>query len=481
MNLMPMNYGGTKQVAQIWGNIMSQIPQMIREDKKFQIEMQKVGDIEKVNDTAFTQLKAICSEVGIDPGIIPSPIQGQNPEEYITKGIQTFMNTAQNQDVDPKSVVDSLGKLSGGGAIEEVRGAQEHVSQKTSSMEAMLGGRKGRTAIPGAEPEDPAQYRDITEKDIMDTLSQDPSPYELPPEEGGVGGTLNQLIAEKEQGGEQIPSVSQMIDPELRKDLQLLPRMKRRQALQKYFNPEEKYYEKDLLKDITDYVNGQTKLREAKEKAGLVHKRGLEKQKEQIEITAKEARETDKWEKYLGMLEGDIEVYDMQGNPVKGINLEEASKGNYLIGKKRPSESVSRGFYSRSGAAKEGSENVKLLKIYKDDSAKAMTSLQNIEKYLQDPKSAAGRMIAKEEGIKSTEDAQTRQEELRKVIGDNTYKAQQIEQRLQIEQQPGEGEEEDPTAKMSPEDKQAYEWATANSSDARSAQILDKLRTKYGF
>jgi len=54
MNLIPMDYSGTKQVGHIWGNLMAQIPKTLMENKKFQVEMDKLGDVDTQNDTVYS-------------------------------------------------------------------------------------------------------------------------------------------------------------------------------------------------------------------------------------------------------------------------------------------------------------------------------------------------------------------------------------------------------------------------------------------
>lgn len=451
---MPLNLApfatqntGKQDAIKMFGNLIQNLPGLIRDNRDYQIKKQKFADNDTANKTAFQQLQAMAGELGLDSNIISPPKTDQASDDYVAKGIATLSTAAMNSGKTQEDIVGAATKLSGGGAVPGVQQAQNVLTQtqEAAATEQQAQGPLLRGLTPGAAPQ--------------------PS--------GPFGG----LIEGQQQAAEQpaAGSVQQQDDPELYTAL-LNSGMNRVEI-------------RNIATRLTEDENFTSTEGWILVNAHLAAKRKNKEETDKLKLQSKLKRE-ETFAQQVGAAPGEIKIFDNEGNELGFVTQDQIVGGEAALGTGKkiaqpPTEHISRQPGGPGGIAGT-KENVKLLKIFKEDTQRALTRLGEIAKYVQNPTSAAGREIAKTQGFTSVEDAQRERTRLNNLIGDNTFKAQQIESRLKIEQQPeAGGEGKAPVEKFTPQHKQI--WESINNPQAPgwtqegADKALAKLKRIYGF
>lgn len=179
------DFSGIKDVGQILGQFLSNVPRFIDQDENFRIKRAQFTEDKEVNDQLFKELKAAAQAWELDPGFITPPGTGEDPKEYAAREVSSLLTAATNAGVDQKLMIDTVTQFQGGGALPEVQemGRRQRIIGADQPQEPTLGN------IPQVQT---PQEQGFTEEDI--------SAPGFPPEEQeiaslqeiGIGGQVPQ-------------------------------------------------------------------------------------------------------------------------------------------------------------------------------------------------------------------------------------------------------------------------------------------------
>lgn len=487
---MPDDSGKQNAITMI-SQLMTKMPQLIRDDKKYQIEKNKFKDNEEALNMYYSQFQNIYGELGLDTSTIQKPQTEQDSDEYLTQSMSTFLATAKSQNIDETDIMKSAQKIAGGAADPTVMGMQEHATQKQATMDKVFGVDPGVTQRGGGilspTGHDPAtgeggfvptgRYQP-QEQDTLSIMLNQPSPYEM--EEQAMQ-TINPITGEQEQPLEK-GKVSERINPlssisnELNKSLMLLPRAQRSIVYQKMFNDKEKFYETQALAEVNKYLEVKRKNKELMEKEGRTE-RSTERTRVATAGTAEKVRKATAGTAEEVKFRSDAIAASKEGRLMFGGEKVEYYDRSlpweeYQILNK-PYEPGYK-YLRRGGGA--GADS-KLLSQFMTNRQRLHAELAKLDKLLADPEALLTAEEFSEYGGDITK-AQERQDKIIDEMSTLDYDINQLRGKAGLKDKP---EEKKGSPKMSAEDEQAYNWAQANPDDPRAQQILDKLKNTYDF
>lgn len=167
-----------KDIGSSIGDLVKSIPDILKEDEKYQTQKQQYADMDEANNDAYGDLRQAAESFGLESDIIAPPAKRQDVDDYAKKSIASLLTAAKGAGVDGQTMVEKLSQLRGAGQVPGVDAAQQEVAQQQQQQQ----GVNARVEQFGQQQQPPEQIaqqdiQNITggqQPSIMDGLSRQP-------------------------------------------------------------------------------------------------------------------------------------------------------------------------------------------------------------------------------------------------------------------------------------------------------------------
>lgn len=345
---------GKRDAIELFGNLIQNLPGMIRDNRDYQIKKQKFADNDTANKETHRQLIAVAEGLGLDGSIFNAPQTDQDHEDYLTRGMATIFTAAKRAGKTQDEVLNLASSLTGGGGVQQVTDAQNVLTQ---TQEA-------------------AATEQIAQGPLLRGLGGGGTQQTQP------AGPFGNLIQGKQDVAAQ--DVAAQLEERIVTRLQ---------------TDKKNYTAADAYKEINAFNKA---------------KQTFEQDNKMAELES-ETRIKEAFAKTILAAPGEIKLFDAEGNPVDAVTLQNMlSLGLGTSKKMEQPTSRTAHFTTRTGGSKGAKAQTtydNLLNRYNQMSRE----IGDMAAVLLDPNKIAGSEIAKKYNLKNAKDVEIKLDEIQKT------------------------------------------------------------------